>query len=162
MALEFHRLRGQGGIGRDDFRDGDLPHLRVGTAPHEAARNGRMGVQDTLHFLREDLHARDIDHRLFPPSSPGNRPPASDSAVPAASPIPGPLRASSSDGFLLGLESLMRRSGQGRHLAATVLRCEGAPDYARISRAAEAMRAAIFPTVEKFSRESSAGSIATP
>ncbi len=59
--------------------------------------------------------------------------------MPAASSIPGPLRASSSDGFLLGLESLMRRSGQGRHLAATVLRCEGAPDFARISRAADAL-----------------------
>lgn len=47
-----------------------------------------------------------------------------------------PLRVTSSDGFLLGLESLMRRDGQGRHLAATVLECEGAPDLESISRMA--------------------------
>lgn len=33
----------------------------------------------------------------------------------------------------------MRRSGQGRHLAATVLECEGRPDLAEIRRIAEAM-----------------------
>lgn len=48
-----------------------------------------------------------------------------------------PLAATGSDGFLLGLESLMRRSGQGRHLAATVLECEGKPDVDAIGRAAE-------------------------
>ncbi len=47
------------------------------------------------------------------------------------------LPATGSDGFLLGLESLMRRSGQGRHLAATVLECEGKPDLAAIRHAAE-------------------------
>lgn len=31
----------------------------------------------------------------------------------------------------------MRRTGQGRHLAATVLECEGEPDLARVRRAAE-------------------------
>lgn len=52
------------------------------------------------------------------------------------SPLP-PLRATRSDGFLFGLESLMRRSGQGRHLAATVIELDGAPDLAAIRRAAE-------------------------
>lgn len=47
-----------------------------------------------------------------------------------------PLPATSSDGFLLGLESLMRRGGQGRHLAATVVECDGAPDLEAIRRAA--------------------------
>ncbi len=58
--------------------------------------------------------------------------------MPAASASP-PLPATCSDGFLLGLESLMRRSGQGRHLAATVLECEGTPDFERISRAGAAL-----------------------
>lgn len=48
-----------------------------------------------------------------------------------------PLRASCADGFLLGLESLMRRNGQGRHMAATVLECEGQPDLAEIRRIAD-------------------------
>lgn len=47
-----------------------------------------------------------------------------------------PLRVTASDGFLLGLESLMRRTGQGRHLAATVVECAGAPDLAAIQAAA--------------------------
>ncbi len=50
-----------------------------------------------------------------------------------------PLRATCSDGFLLGLESLMRRGGQGRHLAATVVECEGAPDLPAIRRAADVL-----------------------
>jgi len=33
----------------------------------------------------------------------------------------------------------MRRTGQGRHLAATVLECEGSPDIARIRHAAESL-----------------------
>jgi hypothetical protein len=50
-----------------------------------------------------------------------------------------PLAATCSDGFLLGLESLMRRSGQGHHLAATVLECEGAPDLAALRNAADVL-----------------------
>jgi hypothetical protein len=50
-----------------------------------------------------------------------------------------PLAATCSDGFLLGLESLMRRSGQGHHLAATVIECEGAPDLAALRNAAEVL-----------------------
>lgn len=57
--------------------------------------------------------------------------------MPAADSILPPLRATRSDGFLLGLESLMRRSGQGRHLAATLVEFEGAPDLAAIRRTAE-------------------------
>lgn len=53
-------------------------------------------------------------------------------------PLP-PLAATCSDGFLLGLESLMRRSGQGHHLAATVIECEGAPDLAALRHAAEVL-----------------------
>jgi len=48
-----------------------------------------------------------------------------------------PVRASSADGFLLGLESLMRRTGQGRHMAGTVLECEGQPDLAEVRRIAD-------------------------
>lgn len=48
-----------------------------------------------------------------------------------------PLAATCSDGFLLGLESLMRRTGQGRHLAATALECEGVPDLAALHNAAD-------------------------
>lgn len=40
---------------------------------------------------------------------------------------PTALPATCSDGFLLGLESLMRRTGQGRHLAVTVVECAGTP-----------------------------------
>jgi hypothetical protein len=47
------------------------------------------------------------------------------------------LPATCSDGFLLGLESLMRRTGQGRHLAVTVVECAGRPDHAAIRHAAE-------------------------
>lgn len=47
------------------------------------------------------------------------------------------MAATCSDGFLLGLESLMRRGGQGHHLAVTVVECEGAPDLAAIRRTAE-------------------------
>jgi hypothetical protein len=50
-----------------------------------------------------------------------------------------PLAATCSDGFLLGLESLMRRSGQGHHLAATVIECEGTPDLAALRNAAEVL-----------------------
>lgn len=58
----------------------------------------------------------------------------------AASPtIQPPLPVTGGDGFLLGLESLMRRSGQGSHLAATVIECEGSPDLAAIRRAAEVL-----------------------
>lgn len=58
----------------------------------------------------------------------------------AASPtILPPLPVTGGDGFLLGLESLMRRSGQGSHLAATVIECEGSPDLAAIRRAAEVL-----------------------
>jgi hypothetical protein len=57
--------------------------------------------------------------------------------VPASiQPLP-PLAATCSDGFLLGLESLMRRGGQGHHLAVTVIECEGRPDLAVIRRTAE-------------------------
>jgi len=49
------------------------------------------------------------------------------------------LRATSSDAFLLGLESLMRRSGQGRHLAATVIQLAGEPDPNAIRKAADAL-----------------------
>ena len=49
------------------------------------------------------------------------------------------LRATSSDAFLLGLESLMRRSGQGPHLAATVIQLAGEPDPAAIRLAAAAL-----------------------
>ena len=59
--------------------------------------------------------------------------------MPADIPTTPPLRTTCSDGFLLGLESLMRRTGQGRHLAATVLECEGSPDIARIRHAAESL-----------------------
>ena len=52
---------------------------------------------------------------------------------------PPPLPATCSDGFLLGLESLMRRGKQGHHLAVTVVECEGAPDLATIRRAAETL-----------------------
>ena len=48
-----------------------------------------------------------------------------------------PLAATCSDGFLLGLESLMRRSDQGHHLAATVIECEGEPDLASLRNAAD-------------------------
>lgn len=51
-------------------------------------------------------------------------------------PLP-PLAATCSDGFLLGLESLMRRGGQGHHLAVTVIECEGKPDLAVIRSTAE-------------------------
>lgn len=55
----------------------------------------------------------------------------------AASPtILPPLPVTGSDGFLLGLESLMRRSGQGPHLAVTLVECEGSPDLAAIRRTA--------------------------
>ncbi len=50
-----------------------------------------------------------------------------------------PLAATCSDGFLLGLESLMRRSGQGHHLAATVIECEGAPDLTALRNAADVL-----------------------
>lgn len=52
-----------------------------------------------------------------------------------------PLRATCSDGFLLGLESLMRRKGQGRHLAATVVECEGRPEEAALRHAAAVLGA---------------------
>jgi hypothetical protein len=57
--------------------------------------------------------------------------------VPTAAATLPPLRATRSDGFLFGLESLMRRSGQGRHLAATVLDFEGKADLEAIRKAAE-------------------------
>lgn len=50
-----------------------------------------------------------------------------------------PLAATPSDGFLFGLESLMRRSGQGHHLAATVIECEGTPDLAALRNTAEVL-----------------------
>ncbi len=50
-----------------------------------------------------------------------------------------PLPATCSDGFLLGLESLMRRGGQGHHLAVTVVECEGEPDHAAVHRTAETL-----------------------
>lgn len=56
--------------------------------------------------------------------------------MPAATQSLQPLRATCSDGFLLGLESLMRRNGQGRHLAATVVECEGRPDETSLRHAA--------------------------
>lgn len=52
---------------------------------------------------------------------------------------PTALPATCSDGFLLGLESLMRRTGQGRHLAVTVVECAGSPDPAAIRHAAEVL-----------------------
>jgi hypothetical protein len=57
----------------------------------------------------------------------------------AAAPSLPPLAATCSDGFLLGLESLMRRSGQGHHLAATVVECEGTPDLAALRHAAHVL-----------------------
>jgi hypothetical protein len=57
--------------------------------------------------------------------------------VPASRTNSLPLSVTGSDGFLLGLESLMRRSGQGPHLAVTLLDCDGSPDLAAIRRAAE-------------------------
>lgn len=48
-------------------------------------------------------------------------------------------QATTSDAFLLGLESLMRRSGQGPHLAATVLELDGAADPEKIRAAAKAL-----------------------
>jgi len=48
-------------------------------------------------------------------------------------------KATSSDAFLLGLESLMRRSGQGSHIAATVIELAGKPDPYSIRKAAEAL-----------------------
>ena len=59
--------------------------------------------------------------------------------MPATSQTLPPLAATSSDGFLFGLESLMRRSGQGHHLAATIVECEGAPDLAALRNAAEVL-----------------------
>ncbi|MEK7948947.1 hypothetical protein [Luteolibacter soli] len=50
-----------------------------------------------------------------------------------------PLAATPADGFLFGLESLMRRSRQGLHLAATVIECEGKPDLAALRNAAEVL-----------------------
>jgi len=50
-----------------------------------------------------------------------------------------PLAATCSDGFLLGLESLMRRSGQGHHLAATVIECDGTPDLPALRNAADVL-----------------------
>ena len=50
-----------------------------------------------------------------------------------------PLAATCSDGFLLGLDSLMRRTRQGHHLAATVIECEGTPDLAALRNAAEVL-----------------------
>lgn len=50
-----------------------------------------------------------------------------------------PLAATCSDGFLLGLESLMRRSDQGHHLAATVIECEGKPDIPALRNSAEVL-----------------------
>ena len=47
--------------------------------------------------------------------------------------------STSSDAFLLGLESLMRRTGQGRHLAATVIELEGNADITAIRGAAAAL-----------------------
>ena len=49
------------------------------------------------------------------------------------------LAATPADGFLFGLESLMRRSGQGHHLAATVIECEGSPDLAALRNTAEVL-----------------------
>lgn len=48
-----------------------------------------------------------------------------------------PLRATCSDGFLMGLESLMRRTGQGHHLACTVVECAGRPDLPALQHSAE-------------------------
>jgi hypothetical protein len=59
--------------------------------------------------------------------------------MPASVQTISPLTATCSDGFLLGLESLMRRSGQGHHLAATVIECEGAPDLAALRNSAEVL-----------------------
>lgn len=50
---------------------------------------------------------------------------------------PTALPATCSDGFLLGLESLMRRTGQGHHLAVTVVECAGRPDLAALRATAE-------------------------
>lgn len=58
--------------------------------------------------------------------------PSADQSLP-------PLPATSSDGFLLGIESLMRRRGQGHHLAATVVECEGQPDLQALQNAAEVL-----------------------
>lgn len=44
-----------------------------------------------------------------------------------------------SDNFLLALESLMRRTGQGPHLSATVIELDRAPDPTALNRAAEAI-----------------------
>lgn len=57
-------------------------------------------------------------------------------SLPIQTPLP-PLAATCSDGFLLGLESLMRRSGQGHHLAVSVVECEGQPDPEALKRAAD-------------------------
>lgn len=44
-----------------------------------------------------------------------------------------------SDGFLLALESLMRRTGQGRHLAASVIELDGPPAPGTLEHAAAAL-----------------------
>ncbi|HEY1121172.1 MAG TPA: hypothetical protein VGE67_06210 [Haloferula sp.] len=50
-----------------------------------------------------------------------------------------PLAATPADGFLFGLESMMRRSGQGHHLAATVIECEGSPDLSALKNTADVL-----------------------
>ena len=49
------------------------------------------------------------------------------------------IQTTSSDAFLLGLESLMRRSGQGSHLAATVVQLAGKLDPDAIRKAADSL-----------------------
>ena len=53
--------------------------------------------------------------------------------------VPPLIPATISDGFLLALESLMRRSGQGHHLAVTALELEAAPDPGLLRRTAAAI-----------------------
>lgn len=49
------------------------------------------------------------------------------------------VQATTSDGFLLGLESHMRRTGQGPHLAATILEFDGLVEPAALNIAADAL-----------------------
>ncbi|MGB6220663.1 hypothetical protein [Haloferula sp.] len=56
--------------------------------------------------------------------------------VHAAPNLSAPISTTVSDGFLLGLESLMGRKDQGHHLAVTVLELEGTPDPEALKRVA--------------------------
>ena len=49
------------------------------------------------------------------------------------------VQTTTSDAFLLGLESHMRRTGQGHHLAATVIELDGPVDLTGLRRAADAL-----------------------